>query len=60
MTGRGWLTMRGLEPDSVHLFVDATHEAPVVERYLTDLADVVEQVKAGKIEARGEGAVYAT
>ena len=60
MTERGWLTMRGLEPDSVHLFVDASHEPPVVQRYLADLAKVVAQVKAGKIKARGEGAVYAT
>jgi len=60
MIERGWRAMRGLEPDSVHLFVDASHEPAVVERYLADLADVVAQVKAGKIEARGEGAVYAT
>ena len=60
MTERGWLTMRGLEPDSVHLFVDGSHQPAVVERYLADLADVVAEVKAGNIEARGEGAVYAT
>ncbi len=60
MTERGWLTMRGLEPDSVHLFVDASHEPAVVDRYLADLAEVVAQVRAGKIEARGKGAVYAT
>ena len=59
MTERGWLAMRGREPDSVHLFVDASHEPPVVDRYLADLAEVVAQVISGEIEARGEGAVYA-
>lgn len=59
MDERGWLTSRGLEPASIHMFLNPAHEASVDE-YVRDLAEIVQAVKAGKIVGRGEKAVYAT
>ncbi len=58
MADRGWLSNLALEPPSIHLFLDRSN-ATGVDRYLRDLAEVVEEVKAGRIRSRGEQAVYA-
>jgi len=57
MAGRGWLSSRLLEPPAIHLFLDMSHES-IVDDYLRDLAEVVEEVKAGKRKSRGKQAVY--
>ena len=59
MEARGWLSGLGLEPDSIHLFLNGSH-APSVDGYLADLASVVEEVKAGRITSSGARAVYTT
>lgn len=55
---RGWVSGRGTSPLSICLMVHRAHEA-TVDDYLSDLAEVVKAVKAGKIESRGESEVYA-
>jgi glutamate/tyrosine decarboxylase-like PLP-dependent enzyme len=59
MEARGWLSGLGLEPDSIHLFLNGSH-APAVDGYLADLASVVAEVKAGRIVSTGARAVYTT
>ncbi len=59
MTDRGWSGGLGGEPPSIWLMVNLTH-AGIVDDYLRDLAEVVELVKAGKIEGRGQEVVYAS
>ncbi len=58
MGDRGWEGGRALEPPSMMLMLNMSHQA-AAEPYLKDLAEVVAAVKAGKIQSRGEGAVYA-
>lgn len=57
MTERGWLSSRLVDPPSIHLFLDMSHES-IADDYLRDLAKVVEEVKAGKRTSRGKQAVY--
>ena len=59
MEVRGWLSGHGLEPDSIHLFLNGAH-APAIQGYLADLATVVEQVKAGRIVSKGVRTAYTT
>lgn len=58
MEDRGWLGGRAMEPPSILLMINATHES-IIDDYMTDLAEVVKAVKAGAIKARKTDAVYA-
>ena len=55
---RGWLVGRALEPPSIMLMLNTSHE-PVVDEFLAELAAVVDKVKAEKTRARLAAAVYA-
>lgn len=52
MAERGWVSNRVTSPRSIFLMVHRAHETSV-EDYLSDLAEVVEAVKAGNIKHRG-------
>ena len=55
---RGWHVSRSMEPPSIQLIANQSH-GPNVEAFLTDLGQVTEEVRAGRITSRGEKAVYA-
>ena len=57
LTDRGWTSNRIVDPQGIHLFFDNSHHS-IVEDYLTDLALVVDEVKAGRITRRAGEAVY--
>ena len=56
---KGWQIGRAREPDSIQLMLNRVHEggAPT---FLSDLAEGVDAVKAGRIRSRGARAVYIT
>ena len=58
MADRGWGIGRGIEPPSILLMINLSHQ-PIVDDFMRDLAEVVAAAKAGKIQARGEKAIYA-
>lgn len=46
---RGWFVGRSVEPEAIHLALNTVH-APVVDDYLADLRDAVDEVRAkGKV-----------
>ena len=55
---QGWLVGRALEPPSIMLMLNLSHE-PVVATFLSELREVVDEVKATKITAGTEPAIYA-
>ena len=57
MAERGWLGSRLLDPPAIHLFLDMSHTS-IVADYLHDLTEVVNAVKAGKIQSGEKGALY--
>ncbi len=55
---RGWHADRQQNPECIHLTVTANH-APVVERYLADLAAALDEVRADPArKSRGNAAMY--
>lgn len=58
MTDRGWVMSRQVSPPSIHLAINLSH-ARSVDRFLSDLSEVVELVRTGGIRSRGEIPVYA-
>lgn len=50
MLGRGWFTGMVTEPRGIHLMLSPAH-ADVADVYLSDLAEAVEEVRAGDAEA---------
>lgn len=59
MTERGYAVSRCRKPPSIHVLIDPAEDDQLVEGYLTTLAAVVADVRAGRIEAEGVEAVYA-
>ena len=57
MSDRGWNSNRIVDPEGIHLFFDYSHH-DIVEQYLTDLALVTAEVRAGRITRRAGEAVY--
>ncbi len=57
MLGRGWITGRGKEPDSIHLTLSPVHAA-IHNSFLSDLVGAVAAVRSGQFTGSGEGAVY--
>lgn len=58
MAARGWEVGRQQDPDCVHMTVNA-NQAPVVDEYLSDLADSVAYARAHPQAGRqGEAAMY--
>ena len=55
---RGWLVGRALEPPSIMLMLNLSHEA-TVGAFLSELREVADEVKTAKITAAAEPAVYA-
>ena len=55
---RGWQVGRALEPPSIMLMLNLSHEA-TLDAFLYELREVVDEVKAAKITAAAEPAVYA-
>ena len=55
---RGWQVGRALEPPSIMLMLNLSHEA-TVGAFLDELREVVDEVKAAKITASAEPAIYA-
>jgi glutamate/tyrosine decarboxylase-like PLP-dependent enzyme len=55
---QGWLVGRALEPPSIMLMFNLSHE-PVVATFLSELREVVDEVKATKVTAGTEPAIYA-
>ena len=57
MTGRGWMLARGEDPPAIMLLLNYRH-GEVADDFLADLAQAVDDVAAGRVESRGEAAVY--
>ncbi len=57
MTDRGWMLARGEDPPAIMLLLNYRH-GEVVDDFLADLAQAVDDVAAGRVESRGEDAVY--
>ena len=57
MSDRGWNSNRIVDPEGIHLFFDYSHH-DIVEQYVTDLALVSAEVRAGRITRRAGEAVY--
>ena len=55
---RGWQVGRALEPPSIMLMLNMSHE-PMVASFLAELAEVVREVKAAGTTAEQASAVYA-
>ena len=46
------------EPESLLLMLSTQHDAAAVDRYASDLAEVVDGVRAGRIKRRDNAAAY--
>ncbi|MFN4151805.1 MAG: aspartate aminotransferase family protein, partial [Candidatus Sericytochromatia bacterium] len=57
MLKRGWGVDRQHYPDSLHMMVTPVHEK-AVDKYLVDLKESVEEVKANPTQAEGMAAMY--
>jgi sphinganine-1-phosphate aldolase len=57
MEARGWVIGRQQTPPGINMHVSLLH-APVIERYLGDLREVVRTVAAGRIEGSQTEATY--
>ena len=57
LSDQGWFPNRLVEPPGIHLLITPIHEE-VTEEYLSDLASVVERVRAGKIISRETEVAY--
>jgi glutamate/tyrosine decarboxylase-like PLP-dependent enzyme len=57
MTARGWHLDRQQLPPSLHLMITPAH-APVVERFLADLAESARALTAGEPAPEGSAAMY--
>ena len=55
---RGWLVGRALEPPSIMLMLNLSHEE-TVGAFSSELHEVVDEVKAANITAGAEPAIYA-
>jgi glutamate/tyrosine decarboxylase-like PLP-dependent enzyme len=58
LTDRGWLVSRDTWPVPAIRFMQSLGHAPLVERYLEDLAEVAHLVRRGEITAAGGRADY--
>ncbi len=58
MTQRGWLVTRSAEPRAIHMGMLTMTHVPVVDQYLSDLADSVQAAKAGRVKANDEAITY--
>jgi sphinganine-1-phosphate aldolase len=56
MTSRGWPTARFLEPPALHFLMDRVDDEGVVHELLGVLADVVAEVRAGRVR-RAQGGI---
>lgn len=57
MLKRGWGVDRQHYPDSLHMMVTPAHEK-AVDKYLSDLKEAVEEVKANPTQSEGMAAMY--
>ena len=55
---RGWMMNLQTEPVSLLLMLSTQHDAETVDRYVSDLANVVDDVRAGKIKRRDNATAY--
>ena len=58
MHARGWAVARARGPDGLHLALNPIH-ARTIDAWLADLETVTGEVRAGRITASGQTAVYA-
>ena len=58
MTRRGWFVTRSADPRAIHMGMLTLSHVPIVDEYLSDLAEAVAEVKAGKIETSDEAVSY--
>ena len=58
MTQRGWFVTRSAEPRAIHMGMLTMTHVPIVDQYLTDLAESVDQAKSGKVKANDEAITY--
>jgi hypothetical protein len=58
LTDRGWLVSRDTWPVPAIRFMQSLGHAPLVDRYLEDLAEVVDLVRRGEITAAEGRADY--
>jgi glutamate/tyrosine decarboxylase-like PLP-dependent enzyme len=58
MTQRGWFVTRSAEPRAIHMGMLTMTHIPIVDQYLTDLAESVDQAKSGKVKAYDEAITY--
>jgi len=58
MMARGWMMNLQTEPESLLLMLSAQHDATVVDRYATELAEVVAAVAAGRMARRQNDEAY--
>ncbi len=59
LNDRGWLFLRGKEPQAIQLQLNARHDA-IVDEFLADVSEVSALVRASKIKSQGVGPVYIT
>lgn len=58
MTQRGWFITRSADPRAIHMGMLTMTHVPVVDQYLSDLAEAVDEAKRGKIESFDETVSY--
>lgn len=55
---RGWMMNLQTEPESLLLMLSAQHDADVVGKYVEELADVTDGVRAGRVRRRSNDKSY--
>lgn len=58
MTRRGWFITRSADPRAIHMGMLTLIHVPVVDQYLSDLRDSVEDAKTGTVEITDEAITY--
>lgn len=58
LMAKGWMMNLQTEPNSLLLMLSSQHDAAVVDRYVAELAEVCDEVKAGTIAEAGNDQAY--
>lgn len=58
MTRRGWFITRSADPRAIHMGMLTLTHVPIVDQYLSDLQNSVEEAKTGTVEITDETITY--
>lgn len=58
LMARGWMMNLQTEPESLLLMLSAQHDIPLVEKYASELDEVVQLVRKGRVKRRQNEATY--